>query len=68
MRKFVLLFVTTCLLQGCYLYSYAGPYVTKVSSDGANGLNVEKCQIKMNVWTAHFTNENCSTETVKTGK
>lgn len=66
MRKLVLLCALATLLQGCVVYSYAGPYVTNVSSD-ADGLKVEKCRLKMNVWTAHFVNENCSTETVKQG-
>ena len=65
MRK-VMLLSLAALLQGCVVYSYAGPYVTSVASD-EGGLKVEKCQLKMNVWTAHFVNENCTTETVKAG-
>ena len=65
MRKLALVLLSAFLLQGCY--SYAGPYVTKVASDGPDTLDVEKCQLKMNVWTAHFQDVNCATEKVKLG-
>jgi len=65
MRRFLMLFAVSALLQGCY--SFAGPYVKEVTADGSN-LNIEKCKLKMNVWTAHFQDSDCTTETVKVAK
>jgi len=62
MRRLSLIVLAAALLQGCY--SYTGPFVTKIES-GANGLSVEKCRVKFNVWTGHFEEVDCATEAVK---
>jgi type IV secretion system protein VirB7 len=49
-------------LTGC---SSAGPYVTNVSSDGNNGLNVEKCSVEFNSFTGTISNTNCSSQHIK---
>ena len=64
MRKLALIAAAAAALQGCYVYQYAGPFVTKVES-GANGLNVEKCKLKFNVWSGQFQQVDCATESVK---
>jgi type IV secretion system protein VirB7 len=50
------------LLTGC---SSAGPYVTNVSSDGNNGLNVEKCSVEFNSFTGTISNTNFSSQHIK---
>lgn len=65
--KFKIGFVvgTIALLTGC---SSAGPYVTNVSSDGNNGLNVEKCSVEFNSFTGTISNTNCSSQHIKLTK
>jgi type IV secretion system protein VirB7 len=46
LSKIIVAFCFTILLAGC---TTAGPYVTNISSDGANGLNIEKCKVELNV-------------------
>ena len=50
------------LLTAC---SSAGPYVTNVSSDGDNGLNVEKCSVELNAFTGTISNHSCSSQHIK---
>lgn len=50
------------VLTGC---TSAGPYVTNISSDGRNGLNIEKCSVEMNAWTATVSNSECTSQNVK---
>ena len=40
--------VLVSLLAAC---TNAGPFVTGISSDGNNGLTIEKCQVHMNAFT-----------------
>jgi hypothetical protein len=45
--KLISLVFFTVLITGC---TSAGPYVTSISSDGANGLNIEKCKVELNAF------------------
>ncbi len=42
MKRLSILACLALALQGCA--SYAGPFVTGISSDGDNGLNVQSCR------------------------
>ncbi|TXK93461.1 hypothetical protein BMR02_12425 [Methylococcaceae bacterium HT1] len=44
--KIVITFSLISLIVGC---TTAGPYITNISSDGANGLNIEKCKVEFNM-------------------
>jgi type IV secretion system protein VirB7 len=60
------LFVLACAafaLQGCA--SYAGPFVTSVSSDGNGGLNVQSCMVRLERFTKTVSNANCTTERIR---
>lgn len=57
--KKLILFV---LLTGC---SSAGPFVTSISSDGNNGLIIEKCDVKFDGFLGVISNENCRTTNVR---
>ena len=39
----------------------AGPFVTSISSDGRDGLTIEKCQVHMNAFMGTVSNDNCTT-------
>jgi type IV secretion system protein VirB7 len=43
----------------------AGPYVTNISSDGANGLTIEKCKVELNAFMGVVSTGTCSTNTLK---
>jgi type IV secretion system protein VirB7 len=60
MKKFFLLFGIACI-AGC---STAGPFVSSISSDGNNGLIVEKCDIEFNGFLGIISNYNCRTTNV----
>jgi type IV secretion system protein VirB7 len=45
--KTIILAIFAVIITGC---TSAGPYVTNISSDGANGLNVEKCKVELNAF------------------
>jgi type IV secretion system protein VirB7 len=47
MKLIISLMCCTALITGC---TSAGPYVTNISSDGANGLNIEKCKVELNAF------------------
>ncbi|TXL12589.1 hypothetical protein BMR05_14870 [Methylococcaceae bacterium HT4] len=53
-RLFVVLSVSGC--------STAGPYVTNISSDGNNGLNIEKCGVEMNGFTGTVSTSDCTSQ------
>lgn len=53
---------TVIILGGC---TTAGPYVTQISSDGNNGLNIEKCMVKLNPWTGTITNDMCTSQSIR---
>ena len=40
----------------------AGPYVTNISSDGNNGLSIEKCGVKMNAFTGTVSTSDCTSQ------
>jgi type IV secretion system protein VirB7 len=50
------------LLTGC---TTAGPYVTNISSDGANGLNVEKCKVELNMFLGVVNTGDCYSSTLR---
>lgn len=60
--KKILLVAAVVAMAGC---STAGPYVTQISSDGNNGLNIEKCMVKFNPWTATVTNDQCTSQAIR---
>ena len=49
-------------LTGC---TTAGPYVTNISSDGANGLNIEKCSVHMNAFMGTVSTGDCTAQSIK---
>ena len=60
------LFTVACLalaLQGCA--SYAGPFVTSVSSDGNGGLNVQSCMVRLERITRTVSNADCTSEHIQ---
>lgn len=61
MRKLILL-LSLFLLAGC---SSAGPFVTNISSDGHNGLVIEKCDVKYNIFLGVISNGDCRTTNIK---
>ena len=50
------------VLAGC---TTAGPYVTNISSDGRNGLNIEKCAVKMNAFMGTVSTTECTSQNVQ---
>jgi len=61
MKTFFLL-CGIALLAGC---TTAGPFVTSISSDGNNGLNIVKCDVHMNAFMGTISNSNCHTTSVR---
>lgn len=61
MKKYVMLMLFL-LVSAC---TNAGPFVTNISSDGNNGLIIEKCQLHMNAFMGTVSNENCSNTPIK---
>ncbi len=45
----------------------AGPYVTNISSDGNNGLNIEKCQIKADAYMGTISTTGCTSSHINLG-
>ena len=45
----------------------AGPYVTSISSDGNDGLNVEKCMVQMNAHMSTVSTVSCTSSHIKLG-
>lgn len=52
----------TAILAGC---TTAGPYVTNISSDGRNGLNIEKCAVKMNAFMGTVSTTDCTSQNIR---
>lgn len=50
------------LLAGC---TTAGPYVTNISSDGAYGLNIEKCKVELNAFLGVVNTGDCTSSSLK---
>jgi len=62
MKKLSMLIVLGSFLAGC---TTAGPYVTNISSDGNNGLNIEKCGVQMNAFTGTVSNVDCLSQSIR---
>jgi len=62
MKKLSIAVLLLVSLAGC---TTAGPYVTNISSDGNNGLNIEKCAVQFNSFTGTVSNTNCTSQAVK---
>jgi len=62
MRLFVLVCCAVVALSGC---TTAGPYVTNISSDGNNGLNIEKCKVELNAFLGVVNTGDCSTSSIR---
>jgi hypothetical protein len=58
----IIITLWTSLLIGC---TTAGPYVTNISSDGANGLNIEKCKVELNAFLGVVNTGDCSSSSLK---
>lgn len=50
------------VISGC---TTAGPYVTNISSDGNNGLNIEKCKVQFNAFLGVVSTGDCATSNLK---
>ncbi len=62
MIRSIFILATACILQAC---TSAGPYVTNISSDGNNGLVIEKCTVKMNAFMGTVSNGDCTSHNIK---
>ncbi len=62
MKKIILASLIMALLSGC---TTAGPYVTNISSDGANGLNIEKCKVELNAFLGVVNTGDCSNSSIR---
>jgi len=62
MKKIVFLITSVVLISAC---TTAGPYVSNISSDGDNGLNIEKCGVKMNAFMGTVSTTDCTTQHIK---
>lgn len=56
-----MLLAITLVLAGC---TTAGPYVTNISSDGAGGLNIEKCSVQFNAFMGTVSNHECNAQRI----
>lgn len=54
--------VAVTILAGC---TTAGPYVTNISSDGRNGLNIEKCAVKLNAFMGTVSTTECTSQRIQ---
>lgn len=62
MKRNFFVFGLIAALAGC---TTAGPYVTNISSDGRNGLNVEKCAVKLNAFMGTVSTTECTTQNLQ---
>lgn len=65
------LIVISLLSLSTLACTHAGPFVTDIKSDGANGLTVEKCKVEMNSVMGGISsvrNQDCTQETIKLQK
>ena len=60
--KSIILAGLVLVITGC---TTAGPYVTNISSDGANGLTIEKCKVEMNAFMGVVSTGDCSTSSLR---
>lgn len=62
MKLKIVAFGFIAALAGC---TTAGPYVTNISSDGRNGLNIEKCAVKLNAFMGTVSTTECTSQNVR---
>ena len=62
MKGRILLAAMVLAVTGC---TTAGPYVTNISSDGNNGLNIEKCAVKFNAFMGVVSTAACTSQNIK---
>ena len=62
LSKIITAFFVSYLLNGC---TTAGPYVTNISSDGAYGLNIEKCKVEFNAFMGVVNTGDCTSSSLK---
>lgn len=62
MKKVLALLLLTTATAAC---TTAGPYVTGITSDGNNGLYIEKCHVKLNSFAGTIANSGCTSQHVK---
>jgi len=62
MRKLAVALFLVASMAGC---TTAGPYVTNISSDGNNGLNIEKCAVKLNAFMGTVSTTDCTSQHVR---
>jgi type IV secretion system protein VirB7 len=62
MKSIFTVLALVAVLAGC---STAGPYITSISSDGRNGLNIEKCSVQMNAFMGTVSNTDCTTQNLQ---
>lgn len=60
--KKILTIAALLLISAC---TNAGPFVTNISSDGNNGLIIEKCQLHMNAFMGTVSNESCTSTQIR---
>jgi len=61
MKKIMLLLMF--VISGCS--STAGPFITNISSDGDDGLVIEKCMAKFDPWMSTVSTTECSSVPIK---
>ena len=64
MTRAIILSIAILSLTAC---TTAGPYVTNISSDGNNGLNIEKCQIKADAYMGTISTTGCTSSHINLG-
>lgn len=63
--KLFLMTIFAVLLQAC---TTAGPFVTNITSDGYNGINIERCTVEMNAvfgGLSAIRNKDCTMQNLK---
>jgi hypothetical protein len=62
MKKVLIVVAVCAALGGC---TTAGPFVTNISSNGSDGLNIEKCSVQMNGFTGAISNKDCISTVIR---
>lgn len=64
MKNVIFAAIIVVFVSGCV--SNAGPYVTNISSDGNNGIIVEKCMVRFNSFNnGSVSTGECTSSTIK---
>lgn len=58
----MLILAAIATLSAC---TTAGPYVTNISSDGRDGLNIEKCSVKLNAFMGTVSTAECTSQNLR---